>query len=80
MARVLEGYGIATVCVLSRPDLAGMVKAPRALIARFPYGAPLGVPGNTQMQLDVVHEALDLLVIAKETATIAESAHRWKAT
>ncbi len=80
MARVLEGHGIASVCVMSRPDLAAMVKAPRTLIARFPYGSPLGVPGNVEMQVGVLREALGLLVNAKETGTIVESEYRWKAT
>ena len=79
MARVLEAHGLATVCVMSRPDLAEMVKAPRTLIARYPYGAPLGVPGNAEMQIGVLHEALSLLVNAKSTGTMIESEHRWRA-
>jgi hypothetical protein len=80
MARVLEAHGLATVCVMSRPDLAAMVKAPRTLIARYPYGSPLGVPGNAQMQVGVLQEALGLLATAKESGTMVESEHRWKAT
>ncbi len=80
MARALEAHGIATVCLMSRPDLAAMVKAPRTLIARYPYGSPLGVPGNGEMQVGVLYEALDLFVNAKVSGTVVESEHRWKAT
>ncbi len=71
---------MATVCLMSRPDLAAMVKAPRTLIARYPYGSPLGVPGNSEMQVGVLHEALSLLVNSRESGTVVESEHRWKAT
>jgi hypothetical protein len=57
-----------------------MVKAPRTLIARYPYGSPLGVPGNAEMQIGVLHEALSLLVNGKESGIVIESEHRWKAT
>ncbi len=80
MARVLEEHGIASVCMMSRSDLAEMVKAPRTLIGRYPYGAPLGEPGNAPMQLGVLREVLSLLVSANKSGAIVESEFRWRAS
>jgi hypothetical protein len=79
MARVFEGHGIPTVCLMSRLDLAEIIKAPRTLVCHFPYGAPLGVPGDANMQAGVIQEALNLFTESKEPGTIRESQYRWRA-
>lgn len=78
LARLLEEAGISTVCVLSRPDLAEITKPPRTLIARFPYGAPLGEANNVEQQVAVIQEALTLLEVATIPGQLVESEQRWK--
>lgn len=76
-ARYLEQNGILTTCVLSREDLAEAVKPPRTLIAKFPYGAPLGPPGDREIQLGILREALALLDTAAAPGERQPSQHRW---
>jgi D-proline reductase (dithiol) PrdB len=77
-ARVLEEHGIATVCIMSRSDLAELVKAPRTLILRFPYGAPLGPPGDVATQLAILRDSLNLLASVTEPGAIVESGYKWR--
>jgi hypothetical protein len=67
-----------SVCVLSRQDMAEAIKPPRTLIAKFPYGAPLGPPDDTETQLGILHEALDLLDYATGPCAIELSKFQWR--
>ncbi len=78
LARYFEENGLLSVCILSREDLAKAVKPPRTLIARFPYGAPLGPPGDEEIQRGVLTEALALLSEVDETAILRQSGYRWR--
>ncbi len=63
IARVLEENGIATVIVAVQA-FEKMLKAmtlPRVLITPHPMGRPLGPPGNSDKQRQVIKTALDLL-------------------
>lgn len=66
-----------TVCVLSRRDLAELVKPPRALLVKFPYGAPLGPAHDPEIQLGVIREALALIDEATQPGILRESGYRW---
>ncbi len=63
IARAIEAVGIPTVSVYVeafRPT-AEWQATPRAAITHFPMGRPLGAPGNSQLQNQVIKAALDLL-------------------
>jgi len=77
IARVIEEYGIPTVCVVMNRDITENVKPPRALCVHFPYGAPLGPAGQSDTQMAVVREALDALVSATGPGAIVESGIEW---
>jgi hypothetical protein len=77
IARVIEEYGIPTVCVVMNRDITENVKPPRALCVHFPYGAPLGPAGQSETQMAVVREALDALVSAAGPGAIVESGIEW---
>ena len=66
-----------TVCVVMNREITVNVKTPRAVHVRFPYGAALGPAHNSEIQMAVIREALDLLVNAAEPATIVESEIEW---
>lgn len=77
IARVIEEYGIPTVCVVMNRDIIENVKPPRALYVHFPYGAPLGPGGQSDTQMAVVREALGVLVSATGPGAIVESDIEW---
>jgi len=78
IARVLEEKGIATVCLNMRREVAENVKPPRTLFVKFPFGAPLGPPKDSETQHGVIMEALDVLVSAIEPGIIVDSSRAWK--
>jgi hypothetical protein len=78
IARVLEETGICTVCLNMRREVAENVKPPRTLFVKFPFGAPLGAPGEVETQQAVIMEALEILVKATEPGIIVDSQRVWK--
>ena len=78
IARTIEAAGIPTVSIMLLRDIAEKVKAPRTLLLRWPFGHPLGEPGNRAQQFTVLHAALTLLVEAAVPATIVEPGYRWR--
>ena len=61
MAAELERRGIATVAIQLLREVALRMRPPRALWVPFPHGYPLGEPGNSSLQRDVIESALRLL-------------------
>lgn len=60
LSHVLEANGIATVALLPSPDMAERMRPPRALVAEFPLGRPLGRPRDPAFQRAVLEAALAL--------------------
>ena len=50
---------------------------PRAVAVEFPFGHPLGLPGDRKMQARILHDALRVLVQAKGANTIVHLEHEW---
>jgi hypothetical protein len=61
LARILEEAGIATVGLSIVRRQAENIKAPRFLHCEFPLGRPLGRPGDSSFQTDVIRRAFALL-------------------
>jgi hypothetical protein len=78
IARVLEEHGISTVTVFLLHEIAEQVGAPRGLSVRWPFGHPLGEPGNVAQQTTMIHHALDLLVSAAEPGSLTALPYRWR--
>lgn len=72
VARHLEANGIATVIVGSAIDIVEHCGVARYLHVDFPLGNPCGKPGDRDMQLDIVRQAVSLF----ETATVARTTVR----
>lgn len=77
IARTLEAAGIATVCIIGIRDIAEKVHPPRSVHLRWPFGHPLGEPGNRAQQLSVIHYAMRALYSAAP-AEICEPGWRWR--
>ncbi|MBI2906765.1 MAG: hypothetical protein HYX92_03800 [Chloroflexi bacterium] len=56
------------------------LKTPRAVVVRFPYGRPMGEPGNQAQHRVVAEDALQLLATARQPNTIVQLPYRWKRT
>ena len=54
------------------------VKPPRAVITHFPFGRPMGEPGNADQQRMIALDALAFLEEAKEPAQYVELPYRWR--
>ena len=61
LASVLEQSGIATVAISIIREQIEATKPPRALHCEFPLGRPLGKPGDSEFQHQVLDAAFDLL-------------------
>ena len=78
VARAIEAAGIATVCVVGLREIAEQVRPPRAVHLKWPFGHPLGEPGNRAQQLSVIHYALAALYTVEEPGTILDPDWRWR--
>jgi hypothetical protein len=63
--REIEKAGVATVSLSLVREFTEKVRPPRALWVPFPFGRPLGAPGNAKVQHQVIERALSLLSATK---------------
>ena len=61
LARTFEAAGLSTVLVTMMPYWSERLGVPRTLGLEFPYGHPLGQPGDRDTQVRIIREALRLL-------------------
>ena len=54
------------------------VKPPRTVITHFPFGRPMGEPGNIAQQRVIALDALKFLAEAKEPAQYLELPYKWR--
>ncbi len=66
-----------TVMIANARDIVEFCGVPRLLYTDFPLGNPVGVPGDAEMQREIVAMALDMLVSAKGPRTTLEAPHAW---
>ncbi len=78
VARAIESAGIPTVLVMMYKQVADALPSPRVCYVRFPFGVPLGEPGNADQQRVIVEDALHLVLNAKDPGTLREMPYRWR--
>ena len=78
IARAIEAEGISTVIVMMFKEVAERMQPPRVVHVRFPFGRPLGEPGNADQQRVIIEDGLRLLTTASEPGTVAELPYRWR--
>ncbi len=76
--RKIEQSGIATVGISIVREYTEKVQPPRTVFLHWPFGHPLGEPGNRQQQRAVVLEALRALYQIREPGTIVDLPFRWR--
>lgn len=77
IARAIEASGIATTAISLTKDLTAATGVPRAVFVRWPFGHPLGEPGNSAQHRRMIFEALHILE-ADRPGIIAEPGYRWR--
>jgi len=75
--RSIEAAGIPTVSISILRDVTEKVKPPRALFLRWPFGHPLGEPGNIAQQFTVLKDAFTFLYAASP-GEIRDLPYRWR--
>lgn len=68
--RILEKQGISTISISLNLAITKKVKPPRALYPGFSLGHPLGRAHDRDGQLQVLHDALELLEMDLEPGEI----------
>nr|MBA3470533.1 hypothetical protein [Herpetosiphonaceae bacterium] len=66
------------VTVFLLHEIAEQIGIPRGLSVRWPFGHPLGEPGNIAQQHTMIRHALDLLASATAPGTLIELPYRWR--
>jgi hypothetical protein len=70
--RVVESEGISTISISLSKEITKMVRPPRALFTGLPLGHPLGFPGQTFRQLQILRLLLEHLEKVKSPGTLIE--------
>ncbi|BCR03218.1 reductase [Desulfuromonas versatilis] len=76
--REIEKAGIATVGVSIVRDYSEKVRPPRTVFVRWPFGHPLGEPGNAPQQRAVICEAFKALYALEEPGQIVDLPFAWR--
>lgn len=76
--REIERSGIATVGISIVRDYSEKVQPPRTVFLRWPFGHPLGEPGNIPQQRAVLFEAFRALYMIKEPGGIIDLPFQWR--
>jgi len=77
LARTFEAAGLSVVLVTMMPYWAERLGVPRTVGVEFPYGHPLGRPGDRDTQMGIIRAALRLLEEAREPGEIRELDYVW---
>ncbi len=77
LARRFEEAGLSTVLTTVMPYWAERIGAPRTVGVEFPFGHPLGPPGDRETQMGVIRSALALLEEAKGPGEVRELDYVW---
>jgi hypothetical protein len=76
--REVEAQGIPTVGLSLAREVSAQVRPPRTLFLRYPFGHPLGEPGNRAQQRRILLDALELLERAREPGVIVDAPYPWR--
>lgn len=78
LARCLETAGLATLCLGVSQELMAHCQPPRSVVARSPFGAPLGEPGHAVKQVEVCKAALNAFTELERPGSFCELPYRWQ--
>jgi hypothetical protein len=76
--REIERAGIATIGISIVRQYTEKVKPPRTVYLRWPFGHPLGEPGNVRQHQAVLFEAFKALYAIDTPGEIINLPFRWR--
>ena len=76
--REIEKAGIPTVGVSIVREYTEKVQPPRTVYVKWPFGHPLGEPGNIRQQRAVILEAFKVLYSSTTPGEIVDLPFRWR--
>ena len=76
--REIEKAGIPTVGVSIVREYTEKVQPPRTVYVKWPFGHPLGDPGNVRQQRAVILEAFRVLYESAAPGEIVDWPFRWR--
>ena len=76
--REIEKAGIPTIGVSIVREYTEKVQPPRTVYVKWPFGHPLGEPGNVKQQRAVILEAFRALYSAAAPGEIVDLPFRWR--
>ena len=75
--RVIESSGIPTIGISINRAYTESVKPPRSIFLSWPFGHPLGEPGNARQQAAVLTQAFEALYAIDRPGSIVDLGWRW---
>lgn len=76
--REIEKAGIPTIGISIVREYTAKVQPPRSVFLKWPFGHPLGEPGNRKQQRAVLLEAFRALYAITIPGAIIELPFRWR--
>ena len=76
--REIEKAGIPTIGISIVREYTEKVRPPRSVYLRWPFGHPLGEPGNVRQQRAVLLEAFTALYAIEIPGKIVDLPFRWR--
>jgi len=76
--REIERTGIPTIGISIVREYTEKVKPPRSVFLKWPFGHPLGEPGNVAQQRAVLKKAFEVLYAAEKPGVIVDLPWRWR--
>lgn len=69
---------MVSCCLVNVREVAEKVRPPRAVYLKWPFGSPLGEPGNDAQQRRVLLDLLEVARGATIPGTIVDLPYRWR--
>jgi len=76
--RSIETIGIPTISISVVRKYTEKIKPPRAIFLHWPFGHPLGEPGNVYQQAAVLGKAFEALYQIRQPGAIIDVNWRWR--
>jgi hypothetical protein len=76
--REIERAGISTIGISIVRDYTEKVRPPRSVFLHWPFGHPLGEPGNVLQQRTVLFETFKALYAIPKPGEIIDLPFRWR--
>ena len=76
--RVIEAAGIPTIGISIVREYTEQVRPPRSVFVHWPFGHPVGEPGNVRQQRAVLFEALKALYAIRQPGEIVSLPFPWR--